>query len=385
MTRGALLGVKICVHQWREAWAEMVALGEETLDLVAEGSARWSRVMLSLLPAVGLTRPPEHLVALSQRFYRAEPDAGARGAYVRAAAWMISAFSITAQREPARVFRERMHQVAVDANDLLTPGHTSAALAQYYLMLEHAPWQAVLVTRDGAEKLSRCGDRSFYPIVQRVHGEAWTALGDRSRAEAALRESLVRSEESGEPFMVRYAQIYMARFLSIHLEPDHLDEAEALARLALEDRQPMSSGMARGVLARVAARRGELAAAEEHARLASESLVFFGGLRWEAIAVHIDVVRRLRAVDAVELGTRALAEYEQQGISNYGEVGMRLALAEAHHAAGNVDAACDALRHALRVVDSCASSIPEPAVRESYLTQVPESLRARELARAWLA
>jgi hypothetical protein len=38
----------------------------------------------------------------------------------------------------------------------------------------------------------------------------------------------------------------------------------------------------------------------------------------------------------------------------------------------------------LHTVNTGSESIPDPAVRASYLTQVPENARARELARQWL-
>ncbi len=219
--RGALLAVKIASYNWREAWPEMVALGPEALDLVAVGSARWSRIIGSLVPAVATIGPPEVLAALSRRFLAAEPELDARGAYVRAGGVWVSGFSITAQREPGRVFLQRMDQIgaAAGAGDLLTEGRASAAVAQFHLMLEHDPWRSMVASRDGAEKLRTCGDRSFYPIVQRLHGEAWTALGDPARAEAAHRDALLRAEEVGEPFLVVYARLYLARFLSIYAAP----------------------------------------------------------------------------------------------------------------------------------------------------------------------
>src|SRR5262245_24580507 len=111
----------------------------------------------------------------------------------------------------------RLEQVsaALDAGDWMSIGHLSAGEAQHHLMVEYDPWGSLMVSGDGAEKLRQCGDRSFHVIVWRLHGEAWTALGEWQRAEAVLREALRLAEEIKEPFILDYVRVYLARLLSL--------------------------------------------------------------------------------------------------------------------------------------------------------------------------
>ena len=75
---------------------------------------------------------------------------------------------------------------------------------------------------------------------------------------------------------------------------------------------------------------------------------------------------------------------EQLGLAGYGEIALRLAVAEARHAAGDAGAAREALADTLRRLWIRAEGIPEAAARERYLTEVPTNARVIALARAWL-
>jgi hypothetical protein len=46
-------------------------------------------------------------------------------------------------------------------------------------------------------------------------------------------------------------------------------------------------------------------------------------------------------------------------------------------------AAREALAEAVRAIEVRAGKIPEPEARARYLTEIPENVRVRELARTW--
>jgi hypothetical protein len=63
---------------------------------------------------------------------------------------------------------------------------------------------------------------------------------------------------------------------------------------------------------------------------------------------------------------------------------VRLARAEALHAAGALDAARAAIADARARLVAIADTISDPAYRTSFLEGVPENARTLELARAWI-
>ena len=63
---------------------------------------------------------------------------------------------------------------------------------------------------------------------------------------------------------------------------------------------------------------------------------------------------------------------------------IRLARAEALHAAGALDAAHAAIAEARAWLHAVAAKISDPAFRASFLEAVPENARIIALAQAWL-
>jgi hypothetical protein len=96
------------------------------------------------------------------------------------------------------------------------------------------------------------------------------------------------------------------------------------------------------------------------------------------------LIEQGRAAEAVPIGDDAVHELERLGLAGYGELALRLAVAEAHHAVGNTAAAAAALAVALERLWIRVHDIPEGSPRERYLTQVPVNARLIALGRAWL-
>ena len=66
-----------------------------------------------------------------------------------------------------------------------------------------------------------------------------------------------------------------------------------------------------------------------------------------------------------------------------GEAYVRLAFAEALDAAGDRDAACEAIATARVRIMERAAMIHDPQWKESFLHLVPENARTLELAKEW--
>ena len=69
------------------------------------------------------------------------------------------------------------------------------------------------------------------------------------------------------------------------------------------------------------------------------------------------------------------------GIVDDGEATIRLALAECLSAAGDQPAAREAVTTTAKWLHTCAETIDDPAMRESFLTRIPEHRRILDLAR----
>lgn len=211
-------------------------------------------------------------------------------------------------------------------------------------------------------------------------------IGDHVASQATLCSSLTLAEERGEPFLVGTAKLYLASLLSDQPAANNLDQAQRLASAMLGlSLGPNYLGFAHSILSRSLHNQGDLTQAEEHARKAIDMLAMMRPYR---IAAFVNLSRTLLAQGRIS-EARAAAEQglqlvnELQG-SGYNEVSLRLAVAEARHAAGNQTAAFEALRQALAALRYRAGRTADSALRQRFLTQIRDNARTIELAAAWL-
>jgi hypothetical protein len=90
--------------------------------------------------------------------------------------------------------------------------------------------------------------------------------------------------------------------------------------------------------------------------------------------------RAAEALDAAEEGHRVL---ESIGRPCIHEIPLLLALAEARHAAADLEGGHAALRGALDAIRGRAGHIPDLASRDQFLTRIPVHAAASVLAAAW--
>ena len=93
------------------------------------------------------------------------------------------------------------------------------------------------------------------------------------------------------------------------------------------------------------------------------------------------VLAQGRKAEAVLNAQDAYSQLERLGVVDDGEATIRLALAECLVAAGDTQAARGILDKASGRILSSAEAIEDPAIRESFLTRIPEHRRILELAR----
>src|SRR5262249_42975311 len=91
-----------------------------------------------------------------------------------------------------------------------------------------------------------------------------------------------------------------------------------------------------------------------------------------------------RAAEALQIGEESVQHLERLGLASRNELALRLALIEARHATGQVDAARALLADATPRLQRRLDDIPEAAARERYLSQVPTHVQLVALAKEWL-
>jgi hypothetical protein len=139
------------------------------------------------------------------------------------------------------------------------------------------------------------------------------------------------------------------------------------------------------VLAQLALRRGELETAEAESRLACEWVWPFPTYSWDIVALRIRILLALgRAPEALSLGEETLRRFEHIGMAGYGEIDLRLAIAEAREAMGQPESARELLRLTLPQLRLRLKDLPDAATRARYLAEVPAHARLLERAREWL-
>ena len=143
-------------------------------------------------------------------------------------------------------------------------------------------------------------------------------------------------------------------------------------------------GIARKYLATIEQRAGDLDGAEREVRRSTEILAAVPSLRCDALATLADVLlARGRVDEAREAATQAMAALEAAGKTAVGEAAVRLAYAEAAHAAGDVDGARAAIATAKERLLARAKTLGDPELREAFLSDVAENVRTFARAKEW--
>jgi hypothetical protein len=233
--------------------------------------------------------------------------------------------------------------------------------------------------------LGAAGEQRDYSIQCTYYGKALHELGDRAAAEAELRNNLAEAKRLNEPLLLAYAKTYLARLLAGSAPTDALDAPAQLATEAIAAKNLSLLGVAHGALAEILRRRGDLSGAEAEARVACDAARPFPTYSWDLVALRMQIlIEQGRAAEALPIGDDAVRELERLGLAGSGELALRLAMAEVHHALGHAAAATAALALALERLWIRVNDIPEGLPRERYLTKVPVNARLIALGRAWL-
>ena len=377
---GILRGLECGAHFWLNEWSRGLPAGSEALDLLPAGGLRWCKTIahLFIFTSIG-ARDERRFGELVARFAVAPPAVEARPAFVEAAAWLVTMFSILGAREPARGFLGAMSGVVqgLPGADPIVEAWRAQGEMFHARMLEADPWRTLALARASSAAFRAADDRRNLAFIQGYCGMALADLGLYAEAEAELRDGRAVAARLRESLVVTNSKLYLALLLSRVAGREA--EAEALA-LDIGPDNPLAFGVARAIAASVALSRGDLARAEQGALAAMEMLAPMPPLRLQPMATLLRA--RAGSPGVAALAGEGTAAADALG-GGYNEIELRVAAAEALHRSGDARGARRALDTALDRIAARAEGIADLEARAAYLGLVPENARARAFASAW--
>jgi hypothetical protein len=364
---------------------KLFATGPGVLAELRPGSRLWYWLLSGLYLGHGMVGAQERITELGQELLRTRPEPAARVLCMEALSFMTGLGVYSGDRQRTSAFLAYLIELGAAANGpeaVMERAWTLFARGLFSVFFEAKPWQSHVWLEQGCRELFEVGLERPALAARLIWAQALVGLGDRASAEAQLREFLAQSQRSRLFPMVLQGQLNLALFLAGSAEPAQREEARALADTQQFEGPRLFTGQARTLKAKVAANGGDLAGAETWAREACEVLAPFLMHQCLPRMLLSEVLRAQgRASEAREvaaLGVRQLERCESQGAET---VGLLLALTEACLAEGDTEAGEAALRRGLQCLGARAEDIPDAAIRERFLHQVPENARTLELAR----
>jgi tetratricopeptide (TPR) repeat protein len=383
---GELERVRAEAHYWRGDHPEAQKSAERSLEWLEPGTNAWYLAAAVYCTASNRVGGVDGAVRLAERIHEegwaAKPDVSAVIGCTRVTVVLIQsghyelADRLLAQIEP----------------NLAALGDDPAALSR---------WQASLAARAlytgktgeylqlselAAESSRSAGDLRGAAIQSHNLGHANVELGRYEEAERHLRAVSIEAGRLGLANVSASAKNNLG--WAAALQGRHLEARELLERSIVElegqsDRRML--GGALNHLAQTLLEMGHPDAAEAPARRAVEALELFLPLLCQAKGTLSRILLAKGMVDdALALSSEAVALLDQLGSMADGEIGVRLANAEALQAGGRPEAAREALGLARGRLLARAEAIDDADVRQSFLTRVPDNVRTLELAAAWL-
>ncbi len=380
---GALRLIQAEALRFRGELALAEERAAEAIARLAEGSDLWLRAAAELSAAAGLLGHLERIEALARTLAVLPPDPALRSAQVISLCRATIPLFWAGRADSAPLFAridELAHPTASLAPQARALVHFSRATRALYagrpgdhLLEQQASYQSFV---DGADRRNACGR-------QVAMGFAYGELGLYAEAERALREALTESERMGLHNLSVRAKNNLGNILC---RRGALDEArrfeEQAVQACMAQGDPRLEAASRNYLAHILELGGDREGALREARKAAELASETPTLRAHA---HGRISRLLRAMgrraEALEEARAASALLEGLGRIDEGESEIRLALAEALVDTGDEATAREARRAAHDRLLERASTIADPATRQSFLGAVAENQATLRLTR----
>jgi tetratricopeptide (TPR) repeat protein len=391
---GALHLLAAEAHRWRGDAVREQAEALRAMDELDMGADTWLAAVAQVAAASGrrgdrrqLERVAGALVEVARR--RAEvaplPAVGSAARLSAALARAAVGLMLSGCRERADALLEQLAALGDEATSespsawIVHVAHSTRA------MMDGDTSAALELTRAVVERVEAAGNVRAGCAARVNVGWMCLELGRYDEAEAALRDVLATAEDMGLGFVVAGARACVGHAL---LRRGAFDEARALLSAAHEE---LSRGgirrdaeNARCDLALALLGGGDVRGAEAIARAAVEATEGIPTARSYALAT---LARALldtnREGEALDPAREAAAALDAVGGVDHGDAFIRLTVAQALHAAWEMDDARSAIRAARDRLLRRAGKIGDPELREGFLSGVRENAETLRLAEVW--
>ena len=243
--------------------------------------------------------------------------------------------------------------------------------------------EALSCTRRAVEHFQSIGNRRVALEAYGNLGAGLAEVGQLEEAEICLREVLVTARAMDLRYMMGGGLQALSNILAYQ---GSLDEARTVGEQAVAVTSAQNDqrfqGAAEAYLSLTEYLAGDYRRAEYLARAAMMTWATVLPNRPFAVALLARaLLAQGRLTEALPHARAAFAQLETLGVVDDGEATIRLALAECLIAAGDQPAAQEAVATTAQWLRARAETIDDPAMRESFLTRIPEHRRILELAR----
>ncbi|WP_394845549.1 protein kinase [Pendulispora brunnea] len=382
---GALLTARARGSFFRYEYADAHALLQAALPLLRRGSANWWLAAGTLVLVTACLDRWDEVLQWGEKLQIAPFERQAAGMRMRALSLIVMRFVWSGQPTQIAPYLTQMDDMLLPPEDAHGKAWWEFGHMVVALWSQPNPWRA-LMAGSRAESLF---EQAEYPrllaLVRTYQGYALVHLGCFDAGESKLRATFDVARRTRE-WLLSFAAPYLALTLVDKGDIASLDEAERILREYLEvPADPSMQGLANAVLGQIHLTRGELEPAEKHVRLALHMITDLLVLRSYADTVSTNVLRHAgRHAEACEHADAALDWVVSREACGIFEVGLRFAAFEAHVAASS-PAALPILEGTIEQIRIRAESIPDPCLRERFLTENPTNRRALEEARKRLS
>ncbi len=384
---GALRTRRAEAHRWRGELVDAERAGAEAMAILTPGAEMWWLAAREAVLAAGSRNDTARVSALADEMTRLLPtaraDAASVGTLTCTATYLMHTGQIPllerlllwvdplvrkAETEPPAIGARLLQMRALAATHV-------GDLGAYLLASEAA-----------AERFAAASDMRN-ALTQRVNvGFAKQELGAYAHAEADLRAAIAGAERMGLNHVALAARANLGIVLSrreSHAEARTIMMEVLKESVAEGDRRFEAS--ARTHLSLILLGAGDEMGAVREAKGAVEMTPASAPSRVFALgALARAQLANDRAIAALEAAEHAMDLLESIGGIEEGESLVRLVLAEAKHAAGDVEGAATAIAAARDRLQARALAIADLAFRQSFLRDVSENANTLRLSREWL-
>jgi eukaryotic-like serine/threonine-protein kinase len=381
---GQLRRAQADAHHWLGAFAESRAAGEEALRWLPPHSAPWYGAADRVGSAYHRLGEREQLLSLTEDLREHPPRPEAEEEHAIACARISILLMYRGRLDVAGSLLDELEARGAQRSSVIVAAKLHAARA--WRALFHGDFAMFLrATDESMEQQERLGDLRTACTLRTNTGYAFALLGCYEDAERRLRDAIAAATRMGlkssTPAGMSTLGFVLARLGAF-------EEARATAGAAIDALNAQGDhrleGVSRIYLAMIFRCTGHLAEAEAEASRAIELLGATPPFQPYALATLADVLlARGRVPDALDCAARAVEQVRALGHVQDGEALVRLVYAEALEASRERAAARAAITEAQGRLLSQASAISDLALRQSFLSRVPENARTLQLARAW--